>query len=156
MERKIDTLDSRILALLTKNARMPFLEVARKCHVSGAAIHQRVQQMISNGIISGSQFTVNPTGLGYNTCAFVGLVINLASVKTHNEVFTKISQVPEITECHHVTGKYSLFVKIYAKSNEHLRKLITDKIQSIPEVTNTETFMSLEVGFSRQVPAERV
>jgi Lrp/AsnC family transcriptional regulator for asnA, asnC and gidA len=81
-------------------------------------------------------------------------VINLASVHTHDEVFSKISKVPEITECHHVTGKYSLFIKIYAKSNEHLRKLITDKIQSIPEVTNTETFMSLEVGFQRQLPVE--
>jgi len=154
MERKIDTLDARILALLTKDARMPFLEIARKCHVSGAAIHQRVSQMAAAGVIRGSQFNVMPTGLGYNTCAFVGLVINLASIHTHDEVFSKISQVKEITECHHVTGKYSLFIKIYAKSNEHLRKLITDKIQSIPEVTNTETFMSLEVGFQRQLPVE--
>jgi len=152
MEGKIDTLDKRILSMLTRDARTPFLEIARKCHVSGAAVHQRVNQMIAHKIVSGSHFQVNPAGLGYGTCAFIGLVINLASVHTHNEVFRKISQVPEITECHHVTGKYSLFVKIYAKTNEHLRKLITDKIQSIPEVTNTETFMSLEVGFDRQLP----
>jgi Lrp/AsnC family transcriptional regulator for asnA, asnC and gidA len=154
MGLKIDSLDKRILSFLTRDARVPFLEIARKCNVSGAAVHQRVNQMLSNKIVSGSQFNVDPSGLGYGTCAFVGLVINLASIHTHQEVFKKISEVPEITECHHVTGKYSLFVKIYAKSNEHLRKLITDKIQAIPEITNTETFISLEVGFQRQLPVE--
>jgi len=154
MGLKIDSLDKRILSFLTRDARIPFLEIARKCNVSGAAIHQRVNQMLSNRIVSGSQFNVDPAGLGYGTCAFVGLVINLASLQTHEKVFKKISEVPEITECHHVTGKYSLFVKIYAKSNEHLRKLITDKIQAIPEITNTETFISLEVGFQRQLPVD--
>ncbi len=154
MGLKIDSLDKRILSFLTQDARVPFLEIARKCNVSGAAIHQRVNQMGSNHIVSGSQFNVDPVGLGYGTCAFVGLVINLASIHTHREVFNKITEVPEITECHHVTGKYSLFIKIYAKNNEHLRKLITDKIQSIPEITNTETFISLEVGFQRQLPVE--
>ncbi len=154
MGLKIDSLDKRILSFLTRDARIPFLEIARRCNVSGAAVHQRVNQMRNNRVVNGSQFNVDPVGLGYGTCAFVGLVINLASTKTHEEVFRKITQVPEITECHHVTGKYSLFVKIYAKNNEHLRKLITDKIQSIPEITNTETFISLEVGFQRQLPVE--
>jgi Lrp/AsnC family transcriptional regulator for asnA, asnC and gidA len=57
-------------------------------------------------------------------------------------------------KCHHVTGKYSLFVKIYARDNEHFRRLITDSIQSIPEVTTTETFISLEVGFQQQLEVE--
>jgi Lrp/AsnC family transcriptional regulator for asnA, asnC and gidA len=143
MSLKIDSLDKRILAFLTRDARTPFLRIARKCNVSGAAIHQRVNLMISNHIVSGSQFNVDPLGLGYGTCAFIGLFINQATINTHKEVFRQISEIPEITEC-----------KIYAKNNEHLRKLITDKIQSIPEITNTETFISLEVGFQRQLPVE--
>ena len=154
MRLQIDSLDKKILSFLMRNARMPFLEIARRCNVSGAAIHQRVNQLVANRIVSGSQFQVNPAGLGYGTCAFIGLVINLVSTSTHEEVFRRITRIPEITECHHVTGKYSLFVKIYAKNNEHLRKLITDHIQSIPEVTNTETFISLEVGFQRKLPVE--
>jgi len=151
MNLKVDSLDKRILSFLTRDARIPFLEIARRCNVSGAAIHQRVNQMIEGKVVSGSHFTVDPKGLGYGTCAFIGLVINLVSTSTHAEVFKKIMQIPEIVECHHVTGKYSLFVKIYAKDNEHLRRLITDKIQSIPEITTTETFISLEVGFQRQL-----
>lgn len=151
MSKKIDTLDRRIIALLTQDARIPFLEIARRCKISGAAVHQRVNQLISDKILSGSGFRVSPKGLGYETCAFIGLVINLTTTSTHAEVFRKITQIPEIVECHHVTGKYSLFVKAYARSNEHLRRLITDQIQAIPEVTTTETFISLEVGFQRQL-----
>jgi len=151
MSFKIDSLDKRILSFLTKDARIPFLEIARRCNVSGAAIHQRVNQMIVDKVVSGSHFNVDPRGLGYGTCAFIGLVINLVSTSTHAMVFNKIRQIPEIVECHHVTGKYSLFVKIYARDNEHLRRLITDHIQSIPEITTTETFISLEVGFERQL-----
>ena len=151
MSFKIDGLDRKILSFLTKDARIPFLEIARKCNVSGAAIHQRVNQMVAGRVVSGSQFNVDPKGLGYGTCAFIGLVINLVSISTHDVVFKKITLIPEIVECHHVSGKYSLLVKIYARDNEHLRKLITDCIQAIPEVTTTETFISLEVGFMRQL-----
>jgi Lrp/AsnC family transcriptional regulator for asnA, asnC and gidA len=56
---QIDELDKKILAILTKNARIPFLEVARECNVSGAAIHQRVQRLSKLGIISGRNLTLN-------------------------------------------------------------------------------------------------
>jgi Lrp/AsnC family transcriptional regulator, regulator for asnA, asnC and gidA len=52
----IDALDEKILKLITKNARIPFLEVARECGVSGAAIHQRVQRLLNIGVVSGSEF----------------------------------------------------------------------------------------------------
>lgn len=148
----LDSLDKRILNLLMKNAREPFLEVARQCNVTGAAIHQRVQKMIAEGIISGSQFMVDPRKINFNTCAFVGIQVNLTQKSTHQEVFQKIMEIPEIVECHHITGKYSLLLKIYTKNNEHLKKILVEKVQSIPEITNTETFISLEEGFTRQLP----
>ena len=149
---RIDSLDKKILSILMKDARVPFLEVARLCRVSGAAIHQRIQKMTEAGVISGSQFNVSSIGLGYTTQAFIGIQVNLTSTRTHDEVFDKISKVPEVVECHHTTGKYSLFIKILAKNNEHLKNIIIANIQSILEVTATETFISLEEGFKRQVP----
>lgn len=148
----IDTLDRRILALLLKDARTPFVEVARKCRVSGAAVHQRVAKLTEAGVIAGSHFSLSPKALGYMTCAFIGIQVNLTSTSTHNEVFQKIEQVPEIVECHHISGKYSLLVKIYTLNNEHLKKVIVEKIQSIPEISFTETFISLEAGFERELP----
>ncbi len=149
---QIDKTDHKILEVLTRNARMPFLEVARICGISGAAVHQRVQKLMDAGVIKGSQFNLNPKGLGFQTCAFIGIQINLNANSSHQEVFQKIMKVPEIVECHHISGKYSLFVKVYTKNNEHLKKVIVEHIQSIVEVASTETFISLEEGFSRNLP----
>ncbi|MBT5528363.1 MAG: AsnC family transcriptional regulator, partial [Cytophagia bacterium] len=86
---QIDNLDHMILDLITIDARIPFLEVARKCNISGAAVHQRVQKLVDAGIISGSGFHLSPKGLGYITCAFIGLQVNLISTSTHDNVFNK-------------------------------------------------------------------
>jgi Lrp/AsnC family transcriptional regulator for asnA, asnC and gidA len=150
----VDALDRRILEYLMNDARMPYLEIARRSKVSGAAIHQRVQKLKDSGAISGSQVLLNPKGLGYMTCAFIGIQVNLTSTSTHDEVFKKIRQIPEIVECHHISGKYSLLIKIYTHSNEHLKKIIVEQIQSIPEISFTETFISLEEGFDRQLPVK--
>ncbi|OQX82316.1 MAG: transcriptional regulator [Bacteroidetes bacterium 4484_276] len=151
---RLDTLDRRILKLLTADARTPFLEVARQCKVSGAAIHQRMQKIIEAGVVEGTQYNLSPKGMGYLTCAFIGIQVNLTSSTSHEEVFRKIKHIPEVVECHHITGKYSLLIKIFAKNNEQLKKIIVEKIQSVPEITATETFISLEEGFVRQMPVE--
>lgn len=150
----LDSLDKRIVKILLHDARMPYTEIARKCKVSGAAIHQRMARMKEAGVITGSFLRLNPKGLGFHTCAFIGIQVNLTSTSTHEEVFELISQIPEIVECHHISGKYSLLVKVYTRNNEHLKKIIVERIQSIPEITFTETFISLESGFERELTVE--
>ncbi len=148
----LDTLDKRLIEQLMKDARMPYVEVARKCKVTHTAVHQRIRKMKEAGIIAGSQLVINHKGMGYLTCAFIGIQVNRTSTSTHNEVFNKIRQIPEIVECHHISGKYSLLIKIITRNNEHLKQVIVEQIQSIPEISFTETFISLQEGFSRQLP----
>lgn len=145
----IDQLDEKILKLITKNARIAFLEVARECGVSGAAIHQRVQRLLNIGVITGSEFIINPQKLGYNTCAYIGIYLEKAAY--HRQVVEAMRKIPEIVECHYTTGQYSLFIKIVTKTNKHLKYLIDEKIQAIDGVARTETFMSLEMDFKRQI-----
>lgn len=147
---QMDELDHKILTLITANARMPFLEVARECGVSGAAVHQRVQRLQNIGIITGSEFVVNPEALGYNTCAFMGIHLEKASF--HRQVVEKLMTIPEIVECHYTTGQYAIFVKILTKTNKHLKQIIDDEFRNIEGISSTETFMSLEVEFERQAP----
>ena len=146
----IDQLDEKILKLITRNARIPFLEVARECGVSGAAIHQRVQRLLNIGVVSGSEFLVNPQRLGYNTCAYMG--IHLDKAKYHKQVVEALRKIPEVVECHYTTGQYAIFVKIQTKTNKHLKQIIDEELQDIEGIARTETFMSLEMDFKRQVP----
>ena len=76
---QIDQIDQKILSFLVKNARMPFLEIARECNVSGAAIHQRVKRLEANGVITGSRLLVKPQALGLNVCAFVSVSLSEAN-----------------------------------------------------------------------------
>jgi len=147
---QIDELDEKILRLITKNARIPFLEVARECGVSGAAIHQRVQRLLNLGVVSGSEFIVNPSKLGYNTCAYMGLFLDKA--KYHTQVVEALKKIPEVVECHYTTGSYAIFIKIQTKTNNHLKRIIDEELQEIDGLARTETFISLEMEFKRQVP----
>ena len=146
----IDGLDEKILKLITKNARIPFLEVARECGVSGAAIHQRVQRLLNVGVVKGSEFIVSPQKLGYNTCAYMGIYLEKANY--HNKVVAALRNIPEVVECHYTTGQYAIFVKIQTKTNKHLKRLIDNELQDVEGIARTETFISLEMDFKRQVP----
>jgi Lrp/AsnC family transcriptional regulator, regulator for asnA, asnC and gidA len=147
---QIDDLDRKILSLITKNARIPYLEVARECKVSGAAIHQRIQRLSKLGVITGSEFSISPKKIGFNTCAYVGIFLD--SARLYPEVVDKLKGIPEITQCHYITGGYSIFIKIYTRNNEDLKLLLVDKVQAIAGVSRTETFISLEESFNRQIP----
>lgn len=146
---QIDELDKKILKMIMANARVPYLEVARECGVSGAAIHQRVQRLVQIGIIKGSEFIINPTRIGYQTCAYIGIF--LKDSKFFDKVVAEMKKIPQIIECHYTTGQYAIFIKIYAKSNEHMKYILHDKLQAIEGIASTETIISLEESFKRQI-----
>ena len=76
----IDAIDRKILKYLITNARMPFLEIARKCGISGAAIHQRIKKLDESGVILGSRLVVDPKMLGFDVCAYIGIRLQDVSI----------------------------------------------------------------------------
>ena len=145
----IDALDEQILKMIAGNARIPFLEVARACHVSGAAIHQRIQKLVQQGVIKGSQFIFDPEALGYETCAFVGLFLKDPS--DFDRVVAELHKIPEVVECHYTTGTYDMFIKIYARNNHHMLSIIHDKLQPLG-LQRSETIISFNEAIKRQLP----
>lgn len=149
MGHVLDSLDRKILELIAQDARTPFLEVARACNVSGAAIHQRIQKLVSTGVILGSQFVLNPEKLGYETCAYVGLYLKDPS--DFDDVVEKLKEIPEVVECHYTTGGFDMFIKIYALNNHHLLNIIHDKLQPLG-LSRSETIVSFNAVIDRQLP----
>ena len=146
---KLDRLDVQILKMIADDARVPFLEVARVCEVSGAAIHQRIQKLTNLGILKGSQFIIDPEKIGYDTCAFIGL--NLKNPESFDEVVEQLKKIPEVVECHYTTGNYDLFIKIYAKNNHDLLTIIHDKLQPMG-LSRSESLISFHAAINRQMP----
>ena len=147
--QKIDKLDKQILTMIAEDARVPFLEVARACNVSGAAIHQRIQKLSNAGIIKGSKFIADPEKIGYETCAFIGL--NLKNPENFDRVVDELKRIPEVVECHYTTGDFDLFIKIYALNNHHLLNIIHDKLQPLG-LSRSESIISFNSAINRQIP----
>ena len=160
---QLDSLDEQILRMIADNARIPFLEVARVCNVSGAAIHQRIQKLTNLGILKGSEFIIDPEKIGYETCAYIGLY--LKDPEQFDSVTEELKKIPEVVECHFTTGQYDMFIKIYAKNkgqydmfikiyaknNHHLLSIIHDKLQPLG-LSRSETIISFHEAIKRQMP----
>lgn len=145
----LDSLNKKILRLIAEDARIPFLEVARSCNVSGAAIHQRIQKLNSLGVLKGSQFIIDPEKIGYETCAYIGL--NLRNPEDFDKAVEALRNIPEVVECHYTTGDYDMFIKIYAFNNHHLLNIIHDRLQPLG-LSRSETIISFNSAFDRQLP----
>ena len=149
--RSLDKLDRKILGLIAEDARIPFLEVARSCNVSGAAIHQRIQKLTNLGILLGSQFLIDPEKIGYETCAYIG--VYLKNPEDFDRVVEALKKIPEVVECHITTGDYDLFIKIFARNNHHMMDIIHDKLQPLG-LSRSKSLISFKTVIDRQLPIE--
>ena len=144
-----DNLDLSILHALAENARTPYLEIAREYGVSGAAVHQRVQRLMANKVITGSRCTIDPTAVGFNVIAYLGIC---AMPGTDIEILANgLREIPEITECHIVTGRYDIIAKVHARDNRSMLEIIRDRMRPL-NIASTETMVSFREAFVCSVP----
>lgn len=148
---QLDSLDYKILKTLSTNGRKPFLEIARECNVSGAAIHQRIQKLMAIGVLRGSECLINPASVGYDTCAYIGFF--LKDPGKFDEVVERLREIPEVVEVHFTTGQYDMFIKLYARNNDHLLHIIHEQLQGLG-LARTESLISFKEVFKRQLPIE--
>ena len=149
-ENQFDTLDFQIVERLSANARIAFSQLAEELGVSNSLIHQRVKKLKDSGLLQEPVYTINPEVLGYETSAYCQLI--LAQSQDIREVIRGLQDIPEITECVNIAGRYDVMVRIYAQNNSHLRDIIYEKIQAIKGVEGTNTVIAFETAFSRSVP----
>lgn len=146
---KMDGIDKEIIRSLMEDARVPLLQIAKKVGVSGTAIHQRIKKLEESGLLLGSKYVLNTKALGYKTLSFVGIYLDRAT--NNSDTVRELKKIQEVLECHYTTGNWSILIKILCQDNEHLMHLLSKKIQSIPGVSRTETFISLEQQIDRQL-----
>jgi Lrp/AsnC family transcriptional regulator for asnA, asnC and gidA len=146
---EFDKLDKQILSLLMRNAKMAYTEIAKKLFVSGGTIHVRMKKLEDSGIVKGYSLSVDHTRLGYDICAFLGIYLDKSSL--YDEVAASLEQIPEVVDAHYTTGLYNIFARIICRDTNHLRDVLHDKIQKIPGIQRTETFISLQESISRPI-----
>lgn len=148
-ENQIDSTDIRIIEALIDDGRLAYSALAEEIGSSNTLVHQRVRKLKEIGILTRPTFLISPQHAGYDTCAFVLIIVREA--KQINDVIEALKKIPEVVSCVSIMGRYDLMVRVYAVNNRHLQDIVHDKLQAIPEIESTNTMVAFEVSFERQV-----
>ncbi|WCL81404.1 Lrp/AsnC ligand binding domain-containing protein [Saprospira sp. CCB-QB6] len=151
-KENIDETDRKILNILLKDANTSYVDIAKQIHVSPGTVHVRMKRLVRIGIVKKAFLNVDYNKLGYDICAFLG--IHLENSSFYSQVVDALYHIPEVVNAHYTTGNYSIFVRIICRDTEHLREVLHEKIQEIPGVQRTETFISLEESIHRTISLE--
>ena len=146
---EIDNTDLQILNLLMENAFTPYTEIGKKLFISPGTVHVRMNKMEKLGIVKNPQLQIDLSKLGMDITAFIG--VYLVRSDLYDKVVTQLKKIDEVVSCNYTTGNYSLFLKIVCRDTQHLREVLHDKLQKIGGISRTETLISLEESFSRQI-----
>lgn len=146
---EIDSLDKEILEYLKEDARMPYTEIAKKMIVSGGTIHQRINKMTEAGIILGSKILIDYKKLGFGVTTLLG--IYLQSAKDLSQVVEKLNGFSEVVEIYYTTGSYALIIKAVTKTTDDYYLFLMRKLQAIPEIQSTESFICLSQPLDRDI-----
>src|SRR5262245_24478681 len=134
----LDAIDSQILGLLQDHCKMPFAKIGERVGLSAPAVMERIKKLEDSGVVTGYTVTLDARKLGHDITAFIG--VSIAHPKAIKSFEQQIDSRPEVLECHHVTGGYTLLLKVKTFNTSTLEELISH-IRSIDGVGRTETMV---------------
>ncbi|MEZ4910558.1 MAG: Lrp/AsnC ligand binding domain-containing protein [Saprospiraceae bacterium] len=143
----LDKTDTQLLSILSTNASLSYVELGKMLYVSSGTIHVRIKKLTHLGYIKGTIAKLDYSKVGFDICAFLGIYLEKSNM--YQDVKKDLESIPEIIEAHYTTGNYSIFLKILCRDTDHLREILSKKIQSIKGIQRTETFISLEEAILR-------
>lgn len=145
----LDKLDYQIIQEMMANAEISYADLGKKLFVSGGTIHVRIKKLEEVGVVKGTRLSVDLKSLGYDVIAFIGIYLEKSSL--YDTVAKDLRKIPEIVRLNYTTGNYSMFAEIVCKDIQQLRYVLHDELQKIKGIERTETFISLDESFSRNV-----
>jgi Lrp/AsnC family leucine-responsive transcriptional regulator len=151
---RISPNDARILEVLQRDGRRPYADLGAEVGMSGPSAHERVKKLEARGVIQGYAAIVDPVAIGYDILAFSW--ITQAPGTSSNDLTEAFAMIPEIEECHHITGEADYLIKVRARDTRDLERVLR-AVQATPNVYQTETDVVFSSGFERRplhVPAE--
>ncbi len=145
----LDKLDLQIIQHMMENAEISYADLGKKLFVSGGTIHVRIKKLQKDGIVEGTKLNTNLKLLGYDVIAFIGIYLKESSL--YDSVAKELYKMKEVVRLNYTTGNYSMFAEIVCKDISELRDVLHEKLQKIKGIERTETLISLDESFSRNV-----
>ena len=145
----LDKLDFQIIQEMMDSANISYAELGKKLFVSAGTIHVRIKKLQDIGIVKGTKMHVDHKVLGYDVIAFIGIYLEKSSL--YDSVARELKKIPEIVRLNYTTGNYSMFAEVVCKDIGQLKFVLHDELQKIKGIERTDTIISLEESFSRNV-----
>jgi Lrp/AsnC family transcriptional regulator for asnA, asnC and gidA len=135
----LDNLDKAIIKALQLDGRRPYAQIGRELHVPEATVRQRAERLIARGIVQVVGVT-DPLAMGFQQPAFIGLKIEADRLE---EIADRLADLDEVTYVVVTAGRYDLICEVVCEDNDHLLRVLTDKIARIDGIRSTETMVEL-------------
>src|SRR4051812_4098884 len=145
----LDKLDFQIIQEMMGNAEISYADLGKKLFVSGGTIHVRIKKLEEAGIVKGTKLNVDIKQLGYDVIAFIGIFLEKSSL--YDTVAKELRKIPEIVRLNYTTGNYSMFAEVVCKDISELKFVLHDELQKIKGIERTDTIISLEESFLRDI-----
>jgi Lrp/AsnC family transcriptional regulator for asnA, asnC and gidA len=145
----LDKLDFQIIQAMMDNANISYADLGKKLFVSGGTIHVRIKKLQELGIVKGTKLHIDHKLLGYDVIAFIGIFLEKSSL--YDSVANQLKKIPQIVRLNYTTGNYSMFAEVVCKDIGQLKFVLHDELQKIKGIERTDTIISLEESFSRNV-----
>ncbi|MGD8998640.1 MAG: Lrp/AsnC family transcriptional regulator [Anaerolineae bacterium] len=140
-QMELDHLDREIIRILQYDGRMPYTQIADQVGVTEGTVRRRVSQLLDSGIMQ-IVGVVEPQYLGWGAAAMVGVSVQGGMI---DSVANQIAQFPEVSYLFMASGEFDLFVEVYCRDREAFVAFLSEKLQQIPGVRQTRTFMILKM-----------
>ncbi len=137
----MDEIDRKILAHIQLNGRDSYADIGKSVGLSVSAVNDRLKKLIATGAIKRFAGLIDPAAVGRDLLAFVSVLLERPE---HDAPFlAAIAELPDVQECHHVTGDWSYLLKIRVANTSALERVISGKIKTLPGVARSQTVIAL-------------
>src|SRR6267142_3559556 len=137
----LDAIDRKILALIQDDAKLSQAELAKAVGLTATSVNERIRQLERAGVIRGYVALLDERKLGHDITAFVEIFIE--HPKFESGFIESVGELDEVLECHHITGEFSLLLKVRVKDMAAFRRLLIEKLNTVRGVRQTRTLIVL-------------
>lgn len=141
---KLDALDRKILAELTRNARIPVAELARTVGLSKTPVALRIRHLEEIGLITGYRAILSPLKLGLTHVTYVEVSMTDTREPALQQFNAAVRATPEIEECYMIAGSFDYLMKVRSRDMADFRRILAERISCLPHVSNTSSNVAME------------
>jgi len=140
----LDYFDRKIIAILGRDGRITYTELAQRVGLSKTPCQQRVKRLVDSGLIIGFRAIVDPAKVGLDHVAFTEVKLSDTREEALRQFNDAVRQIPEVEECHMIASSFDYLLKVRTPDIRRYRIVLGEKISSLPHVASTSTFVAME------------